>query len=117
LQARNNSEEQRDGGDKRPYAALQRWQAAIIFVFVFFFFYSIVSRKQEREKRQSFETYFSTLVVGLTQAASCNVDSFWQQQQHQHPPAATTPVALAVATIPLKKTQELTSNKDLWLST
>jgi hypothetical protein len=88
--------------------------ARILFYFILF--YSIVSREQEREKRHNFETCFSTLVVGLTQAASCNVDSF-RQQQHQHPPAATTPVALVVATITLKKTQELTSNKDLWLST
>jgi hypothetical protein len=48
--------------------------------FCFFFFYSTVSREQKREKRQSFETCFSTLVVGLTQVASCNVDSFRQQQ-------------------------------------
>jgi hypothetical protein len=103
LQARSNGEEQRDGAaasahsnGRQPYAALQQWQVARIFYFIFF--YSTVSREQEREKRHSFETCFSTLVVGLTQAASCNVDSF-RQQQHQHPSAATTPVALAVATI------------------
>jgi hypothetical protein len=50
-------------------------------------------------------------VVGLTQAASCNVDSFRQQQQHQHPPAATTPVALTVATITLKKLKNLQATK------
>jgi len=77
----------------------------------FYFFYSTVSREQEREKRQSFETCFSTLVVGLTQAASCNVDSFRQQQQHQHPSAATTPVALAVATITLKELKNLQATK------
>jgi len=51
-----------------------------------------------KKKKRGRETCFSTLVVGLTQAVSCNVDSF-RQQQHQHPPAATAPVALALATI------------------
>ncbi len=79
--------------------------------FLFFFFNLIISKEQEREKRQSFETCFSILVVGLTQAASCNVDSFWQQQQHKHPPTATTLVAQAVATITLKKSQKQLKKK------
>jgi hypothetical protein len=78
----------------RPYAALQQWQAAIIF----FFFFLLDSFKKEKKGKK---TCFSTLVIGLTQAASCNVDSF-RQQQHQHPPATialVAPVALALATI------------------
>jgi hypothetical protein len=48
--------------------------------FLFFvFFYFTVSRKKKkarkREKRQSFETCFLVLFVGITQAPSCNVNS------------------------------------------
>jgi len=90
------------GNDKQPYAALQRWQATIIYLFIFFF--STISREQEKEKRQSFETCFPALLVGITQALSCNVNSF-RQQQHQHPPATiariapVTLITLVVATI------------------
>jgi len=56
LQARNNGEEQRDGvaasahgKSKRPYAALQRWQAArILFYFIFFLLDSFKKRTRAR---------------------------------------------------------------------
>jgi len=75
---------------------------------------------RKKERRESFETYskIPTLLVGInviTQALSCNNASPLQQQQHQHPPTATTLVVatLTVATI----IQELTCKKNLPLST
>jgi hypothetical protein len=72
-------------------------------------------RARKREKTQSFETCFPALLVGITQAPSYNNTNSLQQQQHQHPPAATTPtlVTLEVTTI----TQKLIGKRNLLLST
>jgi hypothetical protein len=101
--------------------------AATVEIFVFF--YSAASREKKRvrkrERRESFETCsrIPILLVGInvtTQAPSCNNTSPFQQQQHQHPPTATTPAVatLAVATLAVATiTQELTCKRNMPLST
>jgi hypothetical protein len=82
-----------------------------------FFFNLIVSRKKKkarkREKRQSFETYFLALFVGITQAPSCNVNSL-RQQQHQHPSAVATRVTSAtLATLTVAMITEKLTCKEI----
>jgi hypothetical protein len=69
-------------------------------------------KEREREKGARFETCFPTLLVGITPAPSYNNANSLRQHQHTHPP---TTVLATVATVII--TQELTSKRNLWLST
>jgi hypothetical protein len=128
---------------RRRYAALQRWQAAAAEIFVFFFLldnFKERTRAREREKRQGFETCFPALLVGKLLL----VNSLFQRQL---PLAATSTLApfgsnstlvsfgsnstlapsgsnstsstsnTKSSNDNLKKTQEFTSKRNLWLST
>jgi hypothetical protein len=83
--------------------------AATEIVFVFFSTRQLQERKREREREKGarFETCFSALLVSITPAPSCNNANSLRQHQHTHPPATVVPTI----------TQELTSKRNLWLST
>jgi hypothetical protein len=69
--------------------------------------------EREREKGVRFETCFPALLVSITPAPSCNNTNSLRQHQHTHPPATIVATIVATTTI----TQELTSKRNLWLST
>jgi hypothetical protein len=86
-------------------------------IFIFFSTRQLQERKWERERKKGarFKTYFPTLLVGITPAPSCNNANSLRQHQHTHLPATVlaTVATVAISTI----TQELTSKRNLWLST